>query len=261
MSSTANLLSQRAHGAVKLSLKSGGIDQLREVGAAKVRLPPGTNHAYLINTAGGLAGGDQFSHNFALAEGTTLTVTTQSAERVYRTLGPAAKVESTIQLGDGARLNWLPHETILFDGAGLNRHIGVDMAENSRFLGLETTILGREASGETINSIFFREEWNIKKGGKLIHSDIIQLDGALPHSKATLGDNRVFATIILIDPKANIDLEKLHEKIGPLGGVSAWNGKLVARLLAKDGMILKKAIVSALSVLASPAELPKTWAL
>ena len=261
MSSTATLLNQRAHGAVKLSLKSGGIDQLREAGAAKVRLPPGANLAYLINTAGGLAGGDQFFYEFNLAKSTALTVTSQSAERVYRTLGPVAKIESAIHLGTNARFNWLPHETILFDGASLDRQIDVDMAEKSRFLGLETTIFGREASGETINSIYFREAWNIKYGGKLIHSDIIKLDGTLPSSKATLGDNRVFATIILIDPSANIDLEKLREKIGPYGGVSAWNGKLVARFLAKDGMIFKKAIVSALSVLASPTELPKTWAL
>ncbi len=261
MSSTAALLNQRARGSVKLSLKAGGIDQLREAGAAKVRLPPGATHAYLINTAGGLAGGDQFSYEIIVEERAALTVTSQSAERVYRTLGPAAKIESAIYLGANARLNWLPHETILFDGASLERHISVDMADNSRFLGLETTIFGREASGETINSIYFREKWNIKYGGKLIHSDVVKLAGSLPHSKATLGDNRVVATIILIDQNASIDLERLREKIGINGGVSAWNGKLVARLLAKDGMILKKAIVSALSVLASPIELPKTWAL
>jgi urease accessory protein len=261
MSSSATLLKQRAHGSVKLSLKSGGIDQLREAGSAKVRLPPASNHAYLINTAGGLAGGDQFSYDFKLAQGTTLTVTSQAAERVYRTLGPAAKIESTIHLQPEARLNWLPHETILFDGASLDRHINVDMAENSRFLGIETTILGREASGETVNSIFYREHWSITCGGKLVHSDIIKLDGTLPNSKATLGDNRVLATIILIDSNATIDLERLLETIGTHGGVSAWNGKFVAKLIAKDGMILKKTIVSALSVLASSAELPKTWAL
>jgi urease accessory protein len=261
MSATATLLNQRARGAVKLSLKSGGIDKLREAGAAKVRLPPGASIAYMINTAGGLAGGDQFSYEFNLAQDTALTVTSQSAERVYRTLGPSAKIDSTIHLGIGARFNWLPHETILFDGASLERQISVEMAKSSRFLGLETTIFGREASGETIHSISFREAWNIKYGGKLVHSDIIKSDGILPNSKATLGDNRALATIILIDPNATIDLEKLHKKIEPYGSVSAWNGKLVARLLAKDGMILKKAIVSALSVLASPTELPKTWAL
>ena len=95
----------------------------------------------------------------------------------------------------------------------------------------------------------------------MIHSDFLKIRGALPNSKATLDDNRAIATIILIDPNAGAMLENLREKIGDHGGASAWNGKLVARLIAKDGMILKKAIVSALSVLASPAELPKTWAL
>ena len=254
-------MNQRAQGHVKLHIKPEGVDQLREVGAAKVRLPPGTNTAYLINTAGGLAGGDAFSYEIALAQKAKLTITSQAAERVYRSLGPPAKIESTINLEAESSLNWLPHETILFDGASLNRRINIDLSDYARFLGLEATIFGREASGENINSIFFREEWRIHRGGKLVHSDIIKLDGALPNSKATLGNNRAIATIILIEPNSHIDLEKLREAIGPRGGVSAWNGKLVARLIAKDGMILKKTIVSALSVLASQAEMPKTWAL
>ncbi len=261
MTTTAALLNQRAQGHVKLHMKQKGVDQLREVGAAKVRLPPGTNTAYLINTAGGLAGGDTFSYDIALAQKAKLTITSQAAERVYRSLGPPAKIENTIALESESSLHWLPHETILFDGASLNRRINIDLSDYARFLGLEATIFGREASGENISSIFFREEWRIHRGGKLVHSDIIKLDGALPNSKATIGNNRAIATIILIDPIASIDLEILREAIGPHGGVSAWNGKLVARLIAKDGMILKKTIVSALSVLASQAELPKNWAL
>ena len=164
-------------------------------------------------------------------------------------------------LEEGSRLNWLPHETILFDGASLDRRINIELNQSARFLGLEASIFGREASGENINSIFFREEWTIKLDGKLIHSDILRIEDALPNSKATLGDNRAIATIILVDPNAGAVLERLREKISGHGGASAWNGKLVARLVAKDGLILKKTIVSALSVLASPAELPKTWAL
>lgn len=261
MTSTAALLNQRATGHVKLHMKTGGVDQLREAGSAKIRLPPGTREAYLINTAGGLAGGDNFSYDLALAQNSKLTITSQAAERVYRSLGPPAKIECAINLEEGSRLNWLPHETILFDGASLSRQIRIEMDMRARFLGLEATIFGREASGENINSVYFCEEWQIKQAGKLIHTDILKIDGALPNSKATLGDNRAIATIILIDPNAGTVLERLREKIGSYGGASARNGKLVARLVAKDGMILKKTIVSALSVLASPAELPKTWAL
>ncbi len=261
MTSTAALLKQRAHGHLKLHMKQSGVEHIREVGSSKVRLPPGSGQAYLINTAGGLAGGDDFSNDILIAQNSALTITTQAAERVYRSLGPPASVENKIRIEAESTLCWLPHETILFDGASLDRRIDIDLDISSRFLGLEATIFGREASGENINSIFFREEWHIKQGGKLIHSDIIKLQTELPSSKATLENNRATATLIFIDAKANINLEQLRVAIGAHGGVSAWNGKLVARLIAKDGMILKKTIVSALSVLADPAELPKTWAL
>ena len=261
MSSTAALLKQRAQGHVKLHVRQSGVEHIREVGSSKVRLPPGSGQAFLINTAGGFAGGDAFLNEILIGKNSRLTISTQAAERVYRSLGPPASVANSIKVEAGASLHWLPHETILFDGASLDRRIDIELNESSRFLGLEATIFGREASGENINSIFFREEWRIKLGGKLIHSDIIKLETGLPKSKATLQNNRAIATIKLIDAKANIDMDQLRKAIGAHGGVSAWNGKLVARLIAKDGMILKKAIVSALSVLASPTELPKTWAL
>ena len=261
MTNFATLHNQRARGEVKLHMDAAGIKILRESGAAKVRLPPGLREAYLINTAGGIAGGDRFSSEFQLAENTNLVITSQAAERVYRTLEPVAKIENRITLASNSKLSWMPHETILFDGAALDRRIHVNMASNARFMGLETTVFGREASGEKIASILYRENWRIIRGGKLIHSDVLAIDGDLPNSKATLADARAIATLILIDPNSETFVERLQKTIGKNGGASAWNGKLVARFLAKDGMILKKAIVSALSMLASPAELPKTWAL
>ena len=261
MTSTAALLKQRAHGHIKLHMRQSGVEHIREVGSSKVRLPPRSGQAYLINTAGGLAGGDVFSTEVLIGKDTRFTITSQAAERVYRSLGPPAKIENTICVEAEGTLHWLPHETILFDGASLDRRVEVNLNGSARFLGLETTIFGREASGENIKSIFFRDEWLIKIGGKLIHSDIIKFEPTLPNSNATLKNNRAVATLILIDAKANIDIDQLRSIIGTNGGVSTWNGKLVARLIAKDGMILKKTIVSALSVLASPSELPKTWAL
>ena len=257
----ATLHNQRAQGEVKLHMNAAGIKVLREAGSAKVRLPPGLREAYLINTAGGIAGGDQFSYEIDLAENTNLVITSQAAERVYQTLGPSATIQSRIKLAANSKLHWIPHETILFDGAALDRRIHIDMANNAQFLGVEATIFGREASGEKIKSVVYREDWRIIRSGKLAHADVISINGAVPNSKATLDDARAMATLILIDPKAETFVEELQKTIGKNGGASAWNGKLVARFIAKDGMILKKAIVSALSVLASPAELPRTWAL
>jgi urease accessory protein len=259
MSSTQALLNQRAQGSVTLRVKAGGIETIREQGAAKIRLPPGLTHAYLINTAGGLAGGDEFSNQITVGERASLTVTTQAAERVYRSLGPPAHVQNHVILMPHARLNWLPHETILFDGANFSRKITIEMDQTARFLGLETTIFGREASGETMNAIALHDEWHITRQGKLVHADIIKLDGHLPTSSATLGHAKAMATILLVDSTAQAQVERVRAMIGKLGGASAWNGKLIARLLAKDGLQLKKAVSSVLSALARPDELPKNW--
>ncbi|MDE2444815.1 MAG: urease accessory protein UreD [Alphaproteobacteria bacterium] len=259
MSSTHALLQQRAQGAVTLRMKASGIETLREQGSAKVRLPPGLTHAYLINTAGGLAGGDDFSNTFTIGEKTCLTITTQAAERVYRSLGPPARLHSQLTLAPHARLNWLPHETIAFDGASLNRRIAVEMDQTARFLGLEMLVFGREASGETITSLTLRDEWHIRRDGKLVHADIVAFNGALPSSKTTLGDAKALATLVLIDPHVATLAEKIIPMIGDLGGVSAWNGKLVARFFAKDTIKLKKAVTAVLSVLARAEELPKNW--
>ena len=141
---------QRSEGSIHLSMGPRGIVRLREAHAAKVRIPFGVPEAILINTGGGLAGGDRFSFDITADADTTLTVTSQTAERVYRSLGPSAQVDVTLSARDGARLMWLPQETILFDGAALSRKISADLAVSARFLAVESVILGREAMGESV---------------------------------------------------------------------------------------------------------------
>ncbi len=84
--------------------------------------------AVLVNTAGGLAGGDHVSVAVRVEAGAAATVTTQAAEKIYRSLGPDARVEARLAVGEDARLEWLPQESILFDGACLDRRLGHDRA-------------------------------------------------------------------------------------------------------------------------------------
>ena len=74
----------------------------------------------IVNTAGGIAGGDRHDLDIAVGDGATLAVTTAAAEKVYRALGPPAEIAIKLAVGGGARLSWLPQETILFDGPGLS---------------------------------------------------------------------------------------------------------------------------------------------
>ena len=120
---------QRAHGQANVTFRSRGgrtcLDRLFQEGCAKLRFPRplGTEdpQAIIINTAGGLTGGDRFGADVILSVGAAASVTTQACERVYRSLGDTAKVHNRLVVGAGAQLDWLPQETILFEGARLDR--------------------------------------------------------------------------------------------------------------------------------------------
>jgi len=250
---------QRSEGEVLISMGPLGLKRLREAHSAKTRIPAGSHEAILINTGGGLAGGDRFTFAITAEENARLTVTSQAAERVYRSLGPAADVEVKLDAQPNATLMWLPQETILFDGAALTRRITADLAADARFLAVESVILGREAMGETVRQAKLHDRWRIRQEGRLIFADDIAFDGPPPASPATLGQARAFATVVLVSPRAEDLLDTARTLIGHRGSASAWDGKLVARLIARDGFDLRKSLIPALTLLADGASLPKTW--
>jgi len=252
---------QRAEGSVLLRTGPLGLARMREAGSAKVRFPFGGNEAILINTSGGLAGGDRTSFDIGAEAGTRLTVTTQAAERVYCSLGPAAEVNVTLSAKASATLRWLPQETILFDGAALSRRIDVDLDPTARFMAVESIILGRKAMGETIARAALRDRWRIRSAGRLVHADDLAFDGAPPVTRATLGNALAFATIVLVQDRVEAMADPVRAVIGERGSASAWNGKLVARLAASDGFELRKSLIPALSVLVQGDALPKVWSM
>jgi len=250
---------QRSEGEILLTMGPLGLRRLREAHSAKLRIPAGSHEAILINTGGGLAGGDRFTFTITAEEKSRLTVTSQAAERVYRSLGPAADVEISLKAEASSTLMWLPQETILFDGAALTRRITADLGPDARFLAVESVILGREAMGETVRHARLHDSWRIRQQGRLIFADDIAFDGPPPASLATLGEARAFATVVLVSATAEDVLDKARTLIGHRGSASAWGGKLVARLAARDGFELRKSLIPALTLLADGASLPKTW--
>lgn len=256
---SARFHAERARGEVRLSMGQAGIRRLREAGSLKIRLPSGSNDAILINTAGGIAGGDHYRIAIEAKRQSKLTVTSQAAERVYRTLGPEAEIRVAHRVDEGAALYWLPQETILYDGSALRRDIEVELADNAVFLGLETTVLGRRESGETIQSIQFRESWSIRLKGRLLHSERLRLDGALPRSDASLGQAGAFATLIFVSQDAEALCDRCQSLLGETGGASAWNGRLVLRLAAEDGYGLRKRLASILPHFLPKSKLPTLW--
>ena len=124
---------------------------VHEAGSLRVRFPsPETAalSAVLVNTAGGVAGGDRFGVSIDAGQGTALTLTTAAAEKIYRSHGPAAAIDVSLRVQAGAHLAWLPQETILFDRARLRRRIDIDLHEDASLLLAEIVVFGRAAMDE-----------------------------------------------------------------------------------------------------------------
>jgi urease accessory protein len=259
MNAVTTLLGQRGRGRVDLSVTPAGVAVLREDGSAKVRLPAGGHTAYLLNTGGGLAGGDRLDFALEARQGARLTVTSQACERIYRSIGPEAAVSVSLRAGPGAALHWLPQETILYEGSALRRRFTAHVAANARFLAAEAIVLGRTEMGENPLSLRLRDHWRVYRDGRLAHADEFAIDGKPPAGRAGLDGARGFAAILAFGSEFEERLARLREALGGSGGASAWNGKVIARVLAKDGLELRQRLKAALDALAAGDLPPNLW--
>ncbi|WP_448956614.1 urease accessory protein UreD [Labrys neptuniae] len=261
---------ERAQGSARLTFRrcvgATRLATLYQEGCAKARLPrplPGVNpEAILINTAGGLTGGDHLTVEVAAGPATSVTITTQACERVYRSTGEDAVVANRLVAEAGARLAWLPQETILFDGGRLFRRLEADLADSAEFLAVEAILFGRAAMGETVRSGALRDRWRIRRNGKLIFADDLRIEGDIDGhlaAAATFGGHHAMATILAVCPEPETRLDRIREIIGSRGGASAWDGKLVMRLVAESGLALRRRLEPLLSFLLADRPLPKVW--
>lgn len=234
----------RSHGLARLSRSDGRLRRLHQQGCMRILMPRGRSEAVVVNTAGGIAGGDRLAAEIHAGSGERLTLTTQAAERVYRSTGEAGQVANLLTLEEGSRIDWLPQETILFEGAALERRLTVTMAESATLLAVESLVFGRAAHGEVLHRLHLRDHWRIHRGARLIHAEAVRLD-AMPAGQATLNGARASATLILAAPGAGDGLDAARALIpeGTEAGISALPGMLVARFLAPSSQALRAALV------------------
>lgn len=261
---------QRAKGAARLATKSvegrTRIDVFYQEGSGKIRIPEsfdGNMEAVLINTSGGLTGGDRIDWGVHAGANTKVTVTTQACERIYKSTGGDAQVTAHLSVGAGAQLHWLPQETILFNQGSLGRTLNVELAADAELIALEAVLLGRKAMGETVAEGSLRDRWRIRRGGRLIHAEDLRLSGEIDRiigRRATLAGNLAFATLLYVGERSEAHMVKLHALLGDeVAGSSQWKGKLIVRMMAEDGLALRKILVPALSLLRNGEPPPKVW--
>ncbi len=262
---------QRSAGRGRIAAKRGPtgetrLDRLFQEGSARIRLPKshsdGRLEAVLLNTSGGMTGGDTLHWRAEAGAGTHLTLASQTAERLYRSVDGAATVDVRLHAAAGATLHWLPQETIMFDGGALRRTIIAELSEDAELLICEPVVFGRAAMGESVQRGALRDDWRIRREGRLIHAEALRIDGAIAEklsNPANTNGCRAAATIVLFAPRAEALIDKARTIIGNAGGASFVDGKLVCRLLASDALALRCRLIPLLIALRGGHALPRCW--
>jgi urease accessory protein len=268
--SSATFAANRARGAVSFDVVSeNGVTRrgaLHESGSLRVRFPSPEGEglsAVFVNTAGGVAGGDRFEIDISAGEGARLTLTTAAAEKVYRAPDSAAELSIALKAADGAKLAWLPQQTILFDRARLSRRIDIDLAEGASLLACEIVVFGRTAMGETMQNGALVDRWRVRRGGRLVFAETVRLEGDIGDKLArpAIAKGAVAIGTLLIVPGDEALVTRLREISASLGsevGVSAWNGFAMARFCAQDAARLRADMVAVLGRV-SEVPLPRLW--
>lgn len=265
---------QRARGRAEVVMRAEGgrnrLERLYQQGCAKAILPRSharLPEAVLVNTSGGITGGDRLDYAMTAGDGAGLVVTTQAAERIYRAASGVGQIATRLTLGAGAELAWLPQETIVFEGGAVERTLDVEMAPDAQFTALESMVLGRAAMGERVTVGHISDQWRIRRGGRLVHAEALRASGdlaAATASPATLGGARAFATLVHAAPGAaeRIDAVRALLPEGPAVRAAATTKPdlLILRFISRDAAPLRAALIRFLTAFRQDA-LPRVWSL
>lgn len=263
---------QRASGTLILTVKDRAgatvLDRFRQEGCLKARLPRPDGAewtvAVTLNSSGGVAQGDRLRTVIGAGPGTRLTVASQAAERYYRSPGgDAASVQTRLEVADGAAMEWLPQETILFDECALDRRLDICLADRAWFLGVETLVFGRALMGETVQRALLRDTIRVEQGGQVLLHDAIRLDGAVQavlDRPAVAAGGRAVVTLVYASPDAPGRLDDVRAALAPFqAGASVMGSLLIVRVVAPDGACARAAIVAGLEPLRAGRPLPRVW--
>jgi urease accessory protein len=218
--------------------------------------------AVLVTTSGGVTDGDALTMRIEVEAGATALATTQAAEKIYRAAkgGQHCTMNIAVHVGEGAALDWLPQETIVFEGARLKRRTVAEVAPGGSLLACEMVVLGRAASGERFTGGLLLDSWSVRRAGKLAWTDALRVEGETP-TGAGFGAANALATMIGVwdEPQASFEKARaLLEKSGEVRtGVTLVNGVIVARLLG-EATIVRQAAIGFLTAFRG-RRLPRVW--
>jgi urease accessory protein len=268
---TAEPRMQRSHGRARVGFAMTGgavrLTDLQQAGSGKAMLPRvagAVPEVVFLNTSGGLTGGDRLDFTVEVGAGARVSATTQTAERAYASTGGMAEVRVRAQVAAGGRLDWLPQETILYEASRLSRRTEIDLSGEASCLIAEAVVLGRHAMGEEPKDATLHDRRVIRRDGRPIWAESLLLDAQAlrrQQSPALLGGARAMAVLALVARGAEDALAALRAVLNEPGctaAASGWDGRLVLRVLARDGWPLRRQMARAIRVLTG-RPLPRVW--
>jgi len=263
---------QRSHGSLSLSLAArDGRTAIRgwyQSGAAKARAPKVYSHrgieALLINTSGGLTGGDTLDVSLAVGEAASGVFTSQASEKIYRSLGGTVSIKVDMSVAKDGRGHWVPQDTIFFDEASLSRELRLAAADSAEFLIMEPLVFGREAMGERVAKGHYRDSRRVSVDDRLVFAEEARLSGdiAAGLARPALGRGAMaFLTGLYRGPAMEEKRDALRGLpcgAGTWAGASVLRGTLSFRVAAQDPADMRRWMAAAYRTL-SGLPTPIAW--
>lgn len=153
----------------------------------------------VVHPPGGIVGGDALAIDLHGGASTHIQLTTPGAAKWYRTTGATARATTAIRAAEDCIVEWLPQESIVFDGARASMTTRVALARGAVFAGWDIVSLGRTAAGERFTSGRLHQTWELTREDRLVWCERAVLDGGSRalRSGAILGSAPVFGTMIV----------------------------------------------------------------
>lgn len=243
----------------------------------------GCCHVYLVHPPGGVVGGDDLELDVQVDARAHALITTPAATKLYRSSGPSATLSQRFVVRAGATLEWLPQETIAFNGSIAALSTRVELEPGANFIGIEVLCLGRPAAGESFDVGRLRQRLEVRRAGEPLVVEQLRLRGGGPELQQTWGlhGHTTLGTLIAVSGGAPQVwarrvpelVQRVREGISPLGGtaplgvaaVTQLGGAIVCRFLG-DGSSPAHAVLRRAwelirpELTQTPAVAPRIWA-
>lgn len=198
-------------------------------------------HVYILHPPGGIVAGDQLSIEVVVDKKAKALITTPGAGKLYRSDGNKAYQKQSLTIKEGASLEWLPQETIVFEGAKLDSDVQIELAENSTFMGWEILVLGRPAAGETFNQGEVFLNWQINRAGHPLFYEKMRMDSDAFIARWGLNGYSCCGSFFATGAsKANLDAVRSLIAETPRQGVTLIDDLLICRATAEKAPIVRQ---------------------